>query len=151
MYTYGCSKNLLLCIHLAQGFFQIGKKYLGLFQMALSQGIISLNPQNSLAPQNFLCICWNSLSKRRIWYRFSPCDCEFCTIGNFNICLNEEFLRPWADRVIQVTKNLRPTFKEELQANIADLLDTYRHSQLFPFFVMYVIKDCDSPSIAIIT
>ena len=35
--------------------------------------------------------------------------------------------------------------------DIDNLLDTYRHSQLLPFFVMYLKKGCDSPCIAMLT
>ena len=48
-------------------------------------------------------------------------------------------------------EDVQPTVKEQLEAQIDNLMDTYRHSNLYPFFVMYIKKGCDSPSIAMIT
>ena len=41
--------------------------------------------------------------------------------------------------------------KEQIEADIEHLLDSYRHSEFSPFFVMYVKKGCDSPVIAMLT
>ena len=87
----------------------------------------------------------------KIWHRFCPCDCEFCSVGSFYQCLNEQFLGPWEERYVTVTENIQPSLKEQLETDIDDMLDTYRRSNLSPFFVFYVKKGCDSPSIAMIT
>ena len=62
--------------------------------------------------------------------------------------MNEEFLGPWEERYVTVTENVQPSLKEQLETDIDDMLDTYRRSNLSPFFVFFVNKGCDSPSIA---
>ena len=69
-------------------------------------------------------------------------------VCSFNLCLNANFLGAWSDRILAVTENIQPTVKEELEAEIDTLLDIYRRSQLSPFFVLYVKKECYSPSVA---
>ena len=61
------------------------------------------------------------------------------------------FLGAWSDRFLAVTEDIQPTIQEELEAQIDNQLDTYRRSNLSPFFVMHVQKGCDSPSIAMVT
>jgi len=87
----------------------------------------------------------------RVFYRFTPCDCEACSVGSFHHCLNQDFLGCWSDRFLTVSEEVQPTIKEQLEADIDTLLESYRRSQLHPFFVMYVHKGCDSPSIAMFT
>ena len=87
----------------------------------------------------------------RVFHLFTPCDCEYCSVGSFNLCLNANFLGAWSDRILAVTENIQPTVKEEVEAEIDTLLDIYRRSQLSPFFVLYVRKGCDSPSVAMLT
>ena len=65
--------------------------------------------------------------------------------------MNENFLGPWAERYVTVTENVQPSLKEQLEADINTILDTYKRSNLYPFFLFYVNKHCDSPSIAMIT
>ena len=72
----------------------------------------------------------------QIFHWFAPCDCEYCSVGSFNLCLNANFLGAWSDQTLAVTENIQPTVKEELEAEIDTLLDIYRHSQLSPFFVL---------------
>ena len=58
----------------------------------------------------------------RIFHRFTPCDCEYCSVGSFNLCLNVNFLGAWSDQILAVTENLQSTVKEELEAEIDTLL-----------------------------
>ena len=51
----------------------------------------------------------------------------------------------------QSQKTYSQQIKEQLAVDIDNLLDTYRHSQLSPFFVMYLKKGCGSPCIAMLT
>ena len=46
---------------------------------------------------------------------------------------------------------MQPTIKAQLEAEIEDLLDSYRRSELSSFLIMYVKKGCDSPIIAMLT
>ena len=87
----------------------------------------------------------------RVYHRFTSCDCESCSVGVFDQCLNQDFLGAWSDRFLAVTEDIQPTIQEELEAQIDNQLDTYRRSNLSPFFVMHVQKGCDSPSIAMVT
>ena len=79
----------------------------------------------------------------RVYHRFTSCDYESCSVGVFDQCLNREFLGAWSDRFLTVKEDIQPTVQEELQAQIDNQLDTYRRSNLSPFFVMYVQKGCD--------
>ena len=87
----------------------------------------------------------------RVFHRFTPCACEFCMVGSFVHCLNVDFQGAWSERFLTVTENVQPTIKEQIEADIEHLLDSYRRSELSPFFVMYVKKGCDSPMIAMLT
>ena len=68
----------------------------------------------------------------RVFYRFTPCDCEACSVGSFHLCLNQDFLGCWSDRFLTVSEEVQPTIKEQLEADIDTLLDSYRRSQLHP-------------------
>jgi hypothetical protein len=68
-----------------------------------------------------------------------------------SICLNANFLGALSDQIFAVIGKKQPTVKEELEAEIDTLLDIYRRSQLSSFFVLYVRKGCDSPSVAMLT
>ena len=72
-------------------------------------------------------------------------------VGSFVHCLNVDFQGAWSERFLTVTENVQPTIKEQIEADIEHLLDSYRRSELSPFFVMYVKKGCDSPMIAMLT
>ena len=83
-------------------------------------------------PRGLLLNCSNrncpKTSQHRIhrisWLSVRICcsDCEYCSVGSFNLCLNANFLGAWSDRIL-----------------------------LSPFFVLYVKKGCDSPSVAMLT
>jgi len=66
-------------------------------------------------------------------------------VGSFVHCLNVDFQGAWSERFLTVTENVQPTIKEQIEADIEHLLDSYRRSELSPIFVMYVKKECDSP------
>ena len=61
------------------------------------------------------------------------------------------FLGAWSERLLNVTEDVQPTVKEQLEAQIDTLMDMYRRSKLYPYFVMFIKKGCDWPSIAMIT
>ena len=106
-----------------------------MFQQELSQDLTSFNPQNLLVYQYAFAVV-TGVHIGRIFHRFTPCDCEYCCVGSFNLCLNANFLGAWSDRILAVTENIQPTVKEELEAEIDTLLDIYRRSQLSPSFVL---------------
>ena len=41
---------------------------------------------------------WQGLSQD------SPCDCESCSVGSFEQCLNEVFWAAWSERILIVTE-----------------------------------------------
>lgn len=86
----------------------------------------------------------------KVYHRFCPCSCEYCNTGDFELCENQRFLGPWLTTYLTVTEQILPSIKEQLEADIQDALESYKESQLCPFFVMYVNLDCPSPCFALI-
>jgi hypothetical protein len=83
--------------------------------------------------------------------RFAPDACGACLEGDLWACENLEFLGGWEQHFIEVVRDVDPSPKEDILELVSQKLAAIREAKVAPFFIMYVEKNCPSPSIAMVT